>query len=1247
MARYICSDCYKEFESEQKPGYCPSCGADAGKLQLLTQSQVNDEMETTMGNLHLLINLLDAYVEKVRGINADYKKRLEAMQSSQSNQLKNCDDKHAQELSKIEYERTSVLENIEQQYKGTLSAEQRKAESYKRQQNETTENSQKYREDMQKRVESKKKHIDYIMEEVRKAEAHIIPKKYHKMTKQQNPPTVDIAASTLDGIMSMRPSDLAEQLNVLNEKFLRRIIKASEINRKFTEFYSMRKKAEQLYQEEMADLNAMLPDTESKAQKMIAEARHKFSMQMSQHEKDAEKNKQDYINYCAETNLKYDRQKSEAMTRHAQQKKSLLSQHNQQLNDLEASKKRELIESYQAMQQTALAKVSPQAIAEAVKQQKARAKVIKNNFEPAHSEPENITIGSLEYKLDRILSNRLVSNFMTTNYQAVINGNSFVFPFTIGLNQNLCLIFKYNNSQAALAKDHIQTICLNAFLSTPPNKMRFHFFDPLKSGQSFAIFKHFEDDLSRSYNVILGGIQTETSGIEQQLQIIVDHIKTMQINTFKGQYKNIREYNAANTLNPQPYNIVGIMDFPAGFSAKAVDLLQQIVATGKECGVYAVIMCNTDNISTVDAKAQTQIKNIESAATVYSLRQKGYYLEEKGGVDENMIFSIDPPLNVQRIVSIAPIMKQGIKDAGRIVIDYKHIAPPVNKQFTYSSAEGLVIPIGMSGASDIQYLTLGQPGSQSVHALIAGQIGSGKSRLLHAIITSSILQYSYEELEIYLVDFKSGTEFKIYADYNLPNFKVIAIESEQEFGLSVLQYIMKEGDRRGQLFNSLSVSDIVAYNSRPESQKSGKLPRILVVIDEFHELFNSSNSSVSAEASRLLDNILRLKRSFGVHVILCTQSVRGLSEVNEAAMAQIAVRIALKCPREDADILLGAGSDAIAQIEDNDAGSAIYLPAISTPKTNNKFRVGYISQEAHNDILTAIEAHYSKNGSKHWDTRVLVSDVSDSRDSVFQEYLKRNQLIVEPRKIHFGESLNIDHNLTVTFDMRKGENLLLAGKDSQKAQNLLFFITLELVMQKLAAFKEGQNPHQIYVFNFNDSDESSIIDRLQEMVMLLPDYIEGATSYDAINRLEEAYACYKNKVNDGSFVWIILSNLGLAADFQNGIYSSSSQGFSMLDEILRNGPQKGVFTIAWHDDLTLFNQKYPNWMDYFHKRIAFNMSDEEALNFADIVKDPSINKNNAVFFETGRGKQKFRPYSTPNSEWFNEIMDKISCEDVF
>lgn len=1245
MVKFICSECYKETESEQLPEYCPFCGVEKNHLQELGEDTINDEMAVTMGNLQLLLKLLYSYVEKVKSVNAEFQNRLGILKQNQSNQLKNCTDKHEQEKSRLKYEHSNILEQWEKEYKKTLSIQSRRAESYMNEQDNISVNSHKYREDIQRQVENEKKCIEQVISQVRAAEEHILCKRYHRMVKS-NPSTVEVDATTLGAISAMDPKQLAEEINVLNEKFIRKIIRVVEINRKFSEFYSMRVKAEGLYQKELSELDAMIPDSDTKANKMIAEARQRFNMQMSEHEKDVAKNKEAYIKYCAEVNNKYDEERSKLMAQQAKQKKDLIVQHERQLVELDQAKKQTLLDSYKGMQETVLAKVSPKAIADAVKTQKARSKALRNNFVPASSEPENITIGSLEYKLDKILVNRLVSNFMINNYKAVINGNSFVFPFTIGLNQNLCVIFKYNNSQVNMAKDHIQTICLNAFLETPPNRMRFHFIDPLKSGQSFAVFKHFEDDLSRSYNVILGGIQTDSSAIEQQLQIVVNHIKTMQINTFKGQYKNIREYNAANTLNSQPYNIVGIMDFPAGFTAKSVDLLQQIVATGKECGVYAIVMSNTDNISTTDAKIQGQIKNIEDSATVYTLKQKGYYLEQKNGIDENMIFSIDPPLNIKKIVEIAPIMKKGIKDAGRIIIDYKHIVPPSDKHFRFSSDEGLVIPIGMSGASDIQYLTLGRPGSQSVHALIGGQIGSGKSRLLHAIITSSILQYSKDELEIYLVDFKSGTEFKIYADYNLPNFKVIAIESEQEFGLSVLQYIMKESDRRAQLFNSCSKSDITSYNSSPEAARSGKLPRILVVIDEFHELFNSVNNDVSSEASRLLDNILRLKRSFGVHVILCTQSVRGLSEINEAAMAQIAVRIALKCQREDADILLGSGSDAIAQIEDNDAGSAIYLPAISTPKMNNKFRVGFISQDAHNDILKFVEDHYAINKDMKWNTRVLVSDVADSRDSVFQEYLKHNRLITEDREVHFGESLNIDRPLAVSFETRKNENMLLVGKDAQKAHNLLFFITLDLVLQKLKSYKENTVPSQIYVFNFNDTNDSVIQDRLQDMVIFLPDYIEGATFDDAQDKLEDVYNLYCNKTNSQETVWIIIFNLRLATDFQNAIYSSNCQGYTMLDEILRNGPQRGIFIIGWHDDLILFNQKYPNMLELYKKRIAFNLSDEEILNLVDVVKDPSLDKNNAIYSENGRGKQKFRPYSTPSSEWFTNIVDRIFSEDI-
>ena len=75
----------------------------------------------------------------------------------------------------------------------------------------------------------------------------------------------------------------------------------------------------------------------------------------------------------------------------------------------------------------------------------------------------------------------------------------------------------------------------------------------------------------------------------------------------------------------------------------------------------------------------------------------------------------------------------------------------------------------------------------SQHVLIAGRTGSGKSTLLHVIITNAALHYSPDELQFYLIDFKKGVEFKAYASGRMPHARIIAIESDREFGVSALE----------------------------------------------------------------------------------------------------------------------------------------------------------------------------------------------------------------------------------------------------------------------------------------------------------------------------------------------------------------------------------------------------------------------------------------------------------------------------
>ena len=78
-------------------------------------------------------------------------------------------------------------------------------------------------------------------------------------------------------------------------------------------------------------------------------------------------------------------------------------------------------------------------------------------------------------------------------------------------------------------------------------------------------------------------------------------------------------------------------------------------------------------------------------------------------------------------------------------------------------------------------MRLGKGTSQ--HVLIAGKTGSGKSTMMHALITNLALNYSPNEIQFYLIDFKKGVEFKLYDHYKLPHARVIAIESERELSL--------------------------------------------------------------------------------------------------------------------------------------------------------------------------------------------------------------------------------------------------------------------------------------------------------------------------------------------------------------------------------------------------------------------------------------------------------------------------------
>ena len=107
-------------------------------------------------------------------------------------------------------------------------------------------------------------------------------------------------------------------------------------------------------------------------------------------------------------------------------------------------------------------------------------------------------------------------------------------------------------------------------------------------------------------------------------------------------------------------------------------------------------------------------------------------------------------------------------------------------------------------------------------------------------------------------------EFKCYAEKRLPHARVVAIESDREFGLSVLQRVDDELKRRGDLFRKAGVQDLAGYKKGGGTER---VPRSLLIIDELQEFF-VEDDRISQTASALLDRIVRQGRAFGIHVLL-------------------------------------------------------------------------------------------------------------------------------------------------------------------------------------------------------------------------------------------------------------------------------------------------------------------------------------------------------------------------------------------
>lgn len=150
------------------------------------------------------------------------------------------------------------------------------------------------------------------------------------------------------------------------------------------------------------------------------------------------------------------------------------------------------------------------------------------------------------------------------------------------------------------------------------------------------------------------------------------------------------------------------------------------------------------------------------------------------------------------------------------------------------------------------------------HVLIAGSTGSGKSVCINTLITSILYKAKPSEVKLIMVDPKV-VELSVYN--GIPHL-LIPVVTDPKKAAGALAWAVQEMVNRYSLFAQKNVRDIKGYNAALDKEGvDGKLPQIVIIIDELADLMMVSPKDVEDAICRLA----QMARAAGMHLVIATQ----------------------------------------------------------------------------------------------------------------------------------------------------------------------------------------------------------------------------------------------------------------------------------------------------------------------------------------------------------------------------------------
>lgn len=791
-------------------------------------------------------------------------------------------------------------------------------------------------------------------------------------------------------------------------------------------------------------------------------------------------------------------------------------------------------------------------------------------------------------------------------------------PAIIPLDKLSALFVVGTNDLRKTAIDSLHSVALRLLLTIPPGMIRVSVIDPM--GYSLA-----QPPWSYWPEVVLVGSQV----IEERVTQVFAQMERIGTEILQG-HKSLKAFNEWAVAHGEaaiPYHVLIVHDCPSNLSPRILHKLQGLIQNGGRCGIFTLIQWDEKK----DGYGRSKFDAMAGDGMVVEPDSFGQF-HWRGELFADCRVELDVLPAVEVMERIVLPVAQAFQARAEETVGFDQLLHSWEGGGE-SSVNGIRTPLGISETGKMVSLEIGE--GNSTHGLIIGGTGSGKSSLMHVIITGLVETYPPEELQLYLIDLKGGVEFKQYALNRLPHAAVVAIDCEREFALSALDALCREMRRRMNLYraSTASVTSIAMYRNI-----GGQLPRILLVMDEFQKLL-SENDDLADKARSKLESLLKEGRGFGIHLLLGTQSLKGIL-MRGGSLEQIAMRIVLQCsPEESREVLAN----------DNLAGSVlpkyhgIYNDHQGRKDANVQFKAAYLTREENGQRLAALSARYED---KKWQAVVFEGNekTAISECPGYSEVLASREYLVPGKasRIWLGEPISIEPPVEFLLDPGRGRNFLALMQDSEDGSGVLYNALLSLLAQN--------NP---------DYCSFTILNLL-------------TAKHEALEWPQKICALFKHSINVVSHAGVGASLSGLMDDLNSRIQAQGdhvpcfvfviglqyardlrvkeSYGepalttqAGILRFLLKEGPENGMHVLVWCDMLSNLARCGRGLLDEFGVCMAGKMeqSDSNSI-FGSPVAARLHSENRAVMTDdTFPGViRSFRPYIKPEFSFFETLSIK-------